>query len=209
MFDDPYRVLGLEPGASDEDVKSAYRRLAKKYHPDMNPGDEHAAKMMNDINAAYDQIKNPPKQATAGGYDPFREWYHSEHGPSQQGQSSEYRAARHYIQMQSYEDAIHVLNTIPQAERSAEWYFLSAIANTNLGNRVLGYEHINQACRMDPENLQYQQMKERIEHFAEAYSQGQASYHFGAFDPCKACLGLCICYNIVTCSHPGWLCFFC
>ena len=59
MIDDPYSVLGLTPDASDEEVKRAYRALAKKYHPDMNPGDAHAAEMMNKITAAYDQIKNP------------------------------------------------------------------------------------------------------------------------------------------------------
>lgn len=51
MIDDPYSVLGLTPDASDEEVKRAYRALAKKYHPDMNPGDAHAAEMMNKINA--------------------------------------------------------------------------------------------------------------------------------------------------------------
>ena len=56
---DPYSVLGVSPNATDEEVKAAYRRLAKKYHPDLNPGDERAAKKMNEINAAYDQIKNP------------------------------------------------------------------------------------------------------------------------------------------------------
>ena len=39
MIDDPYSVLGLTPDASDERSKRAYRQLAKKYHPDMNPGD--------------------------------------------------------------------------------------------------------------------------------------------------------------------------
>ena len=50
MFDDPYQVLGLERGASDDEVKRAYRQLAKKYHPDMNPGDANAAK------TAYDEL---------------------------------------------------------------------------------------------------------------------------------------------------------
>lgn len=209
MFDDPYRVLGLERGASDEEVKRAYRKLAKKYHPDMNPGDEHAAKMMNDINAAYDQIKNLPKHSTQGTYDPFSGWYQQDSGRTTENRSPDYQAARHYVQMRSYQEALHVLNTISADARTAEWYFLSAITNTNLGNRVLGYEQINQACRMEPNNLQYQSMKERIEHFGQTYTENQSSFHFGKFDPCQTCLSLCICYNIVTCSHPGWLCFFC
>ena len=57
MVSDPYKVLGVSPDASDEEIKKAYRDLTKKYHPDLNPGDEHAAQMMNEINTAYDQIK--------------------------------------------------------------------------------------------------------------------------------------------------------
>ena len=79
MIDDPYSVLGLTPDASDEEVKRAYRALAKKYHPDMNPGDAHAAEMMNKINAAYDQIKNPQPRTTTQQRqyqdDPFAGWY--------------------------------------------------------------------------------------------------------------------------------------
>lgn len=55
---DPYRVLGLSPGASKDEVTKAYRKLAKKYHPDLNPGDESAAKKMAEVNAAYDSIMN-------------------------------------------------------------------------------------------------------------------------------------------------------
>ena len=55
---DPYRVLGLSPGASKDEVTKAYRKLAKKYHPDLNPGDEEAAKKMAEVNAAYDSIMN-------------------------------------------------------------------------------------------------------------------------------------------------------
>ena len=58
MTQDPYEVLGVPHGASEEEVTKAYRRLAKKYHPDLNPGDEAAAQKMSEINAAYNQIKN-------------------------------------------------------------------------------------------------------------------------------------------------------
>ena len=56
MVADPYKVLGVSPSASEEEIKKAYRDLSKKYHPDLNPGDESAARKMSEINAAYDQI---------------------------------------------------------------------------------------------------------------------------------------------------------
>jgi DnaJ-class molecular chaperone len=55
---DPYSVLGISPDASEEDVKSAYRKLAMKYHPDRNPGDKEAEERFKDISAANDAIKN-------------------------------------------------------------------------------------------------------------------------------------------------------
>lgn len=158
MIDDPYSVLGLTPDASDEEVKRAYRALAKKYHPDMNPGDQHAAEMMNRINAAYDQIKNPqPRintQQRSYQADPFAGWYRQ----SYQGAWSEadpMESARRYIFVQEYERALRTLNAVPESQRTAQWYYLAAVANTNLGNRVLGYEQITRACAMDPANAEY------------------------------------------------------
>ena len=58
-YKDPYTVLGVSKDASEEEIKKAYRRLCKEYHPDRNPGDEKAAEKMMEINVAYDQIKNP------------------------------------------------------------------------------------------------------------------------------------------------------
>ena len=52
MMTDPYKVLGLPSTATDEEVKQAYRRLAKRYHPDANPGDKTAERRMQEINAA-------------------------------------------------------------------------------------------------------------------------------------------------------------
>ena len=65
MVADPYKVLGVAPTASEEEIKKAYRDLSKKYHPDLNPGDENAAKKMSDINAAYDQIQKGGTQQQA------------------------------------------------------------------------------------------------------------------------------------------------
>ena len=208
MFDDPYKVLGLQPDASDEEVKRAYRQLAKKYHPDINPGDAYAAKMMNDINAAYDQIKNPPRQTTTQNeYDPFSGWYRQQE-QSHQTTGDEYVIAWRFIQSSSYHEALYVLNGIPANRRTAEWYYFSAIANTNLGNRVLGYEQINQACRMDPNNEQYRLTKEQIEYHGHVYQERQQTFQFGNMDPGKLCLSLCICCNLMSCIRPGY-CLFC
>ena len=63
---DPYEVLGVSRNASEDEIKSAYRKLAKKYHPDLHPGDEECAKKMNEVNAAYEAIKNPQPQQQYG-----------------------------------------------------------------------------------------------------------------------------------------------
>ena len=68
MITDPYKVLGVSPTASDEEITKAYRKLAKKYHPDLNQGDKEAAKKMSEINAAYEQIKNGGASQKIGGY---------------------------------------------------------------------------------------------------------------------------------------------
>ncbi len=67
-MNDPYSVLGVSRDATEDEIKQAYRRLAKKYHPDLNPGDAEAAQKMNEINAAYEQIKNPNQTNAAYGY---------------------------------------------------------------------------------------------------------------------------------------------
>lgn len=65
---DYYEVLGLTKGASEDEIKKAYRRLAKKYHPDMNPGDSSAESKFKEVNEAYEVLSNPEKKAR---YDQF------------------------------------------------------------------------------------------------------------------------------------------
>lgn len=61
MVTDPYQVLGITKGASPEEIKSAYRKMAKKYHPDLHPDDPAASEKMNEINEAYDMLQHPEK----------------------------------------------------------------------------------------------------------------------------------------------------
>ena len=215
MMDDPYKVLGVEPGASDEEIKKAYRRLAKQYHPDLNPGDEVAARKMKEVNAAYERIKNPekyqaPNTGSTGGYsqyDPFG-WgsYGGYHQQTNTQSGDQYqRAAEQYIRFGQYLQAINALSN--STDRNARWYYLSALANYGVGNQVTALEHIKRAVSMEPDNQEYLNLLSRMEYGGTAYRQ-QAG-NFGGFsmrmDPCT---NLCLCWflNMFCCRGRGLFC---
>ena len=62
MADDPYKTLGVKKDASQEDIQKAYRRRAKKLHPDLNPGDRQAEEQFKEVSAAYDLLSDPEKR---------------------------------------------------------------------------------------------------------------------------------------------------
>ncbi len=191
MIDDPYKILGVSRDASDEEIKQAYRRLAKKYHPDLNPGDQEAAKKMQQVNAAYEQIKNPEKfQQQQPGYNPYESYGYG--GYQQQSQEDQYQqAAAQYIRFGRYQEALNVLQN--SATKNARWYYLSALANDGLGNQVTALEHIKRAVSMEPDNFTYLSTLERIEHGGSAYRRQAGNYRGFTMrgDPCT---NLCLCY---------------
>ena len=213
MIDDPYKVLGVSPDASDEDIKRAYRRLAKKYHPDLNPGDQEAAKRMQEVNAAYEQIKNPEKASpngsaygygSYGGYDPFGGYRQHSYSGGQTGDQYQ-NAAQQYIRFGRYQEALNALGSC--TERNARWYYLSALANSGLGNQVTALEHIRRAVSMDPDNPEYLNVLSQIESGGRVYRQQAGNYRGFTMggDPCT---NLCLCYlmNIFCCGGRGLFC---
>lgn len=216
MISDPYKVLGVSPDASDEEIKSAYRRLAKKYHPDLNPGDEEAARKMNEINAAYDQIKNP--QSQTGGYgagsaygDPWGAYGYG--GSAYQSQESaernEVKAARNYIRCREFSQAVTALSGVPTGERDGEWYYLHAIANYNLGNRVAALDSARRACSMSPGNLQYRQLLQQIESGAEVYDDAGEGFGFRSINLGDNRLCWSFCLAELLCGFCGRGIFCC
>ncbi len=184
MIANPYNVLGVSPGATDDEIKKAYRRLAKENHPDLNPDRATAEKRMAEINAAYDQIIRERQGKETGS---------KEYGyqAGQRGSSPEMTAVRNYIYYQRYQEAFHVLNRV--GDRDGEWYYLSALAHIGVGNRTQGMEFARRAMELEPDNQEYRLLLQRLQMNGmayETYGQGFEVPQSNAMG--NLCLGLCL-----------------
>ena len=182
---DPYSVLGLSPGASDEEVKKAYKRLAKKYHPDIAGNSEEAARRMQEINAAYDQIIN---HRSDWQYQQQRSSsYSSAYGSDE---PIEMQAAVNYINARRFMEALNTLYSIPEGKRSGRWYFLSAYAKAHTGDTVGAGRDIDEAIRREPGNMSYHAFRDNLTGRRTAYSGYTQNYN--ANTPGGICSSLCL-----------------
>ena len=155
MVQNPYRILGVPEGASVAECTKAYKRLAKKYHPDLNPGNKEAERKMSEINAAYDAIKNGTAASSSS----------ASSGASSAGASTQtkyYQAVVNFINHAQYAQAINLLNQMEKSD--GRWYYLSALANMGYGNRDKAMSHIKIAVSREPGNQYYRQAYESISH---------------------------------------------
>lgn len=197
---DPYKVLGISPGASDDEVKEAYRRLARKYHPDNyvnNPLSDLATEKMKEINEAYDEIQRQRKGGSAGGY---RQSYSS--GGYQQSYSSgssQFADIRRLINLNRLGDAEELLDGIASGQRNAEWNYLKGIVNYRKGWLDNAVTYLSNACNMEPGNMEYRSTLNRLLQQQNGYT-GQSA----GSSVCEVCASL-YCANL-CCNCMGGGC---
>ena len=203
---DPYSVLGVSRDASMDEIKKAYRKLSRKYHPDANinnPNKEEAEEKFKQVQQAYDQIVREREQ------DASQSSWSGEFGGGYQTQddqrSMEMRAAANYINAAHYQEALNVLNRM--TERNGQWYYYHAVANAGAGNTASAMEDARRAVDMEPNNMQYQQLYQQLQSGGQWYwNQGNGYGYERPGNGFGNCCCQCLCMNMLC---PGCCCVPC
>ncbi|MDR0404258.1 MAG: J domain-containing protein [Oscillospiraceae bacterium] len=192
---DPYEVLGISKNASADEIRSAYRELAKKYHPDNysdNPLSDLASEKMREINEAYEFIMNQKKQGDDGGYQSQqRSWRQS--GAAAH---SDFPNIRELILKGRLSTAQQMLNAVPESSKNAEWFFLRGVIMCREGWLDQGFTDIQRAHNMDPSNSEYYSSLQQL--------QNQRSGNFPQYQTMNPSMapscGICDICSLIMCA---------
>lgn len=212
---DPYQILGVDRNASDEEIKRAYRKLSRKYHPDSNIGKseaerEAAEERFKEIQRAYKAIMSGEAKTDAyggyggygyGGYSGQRE----QRTASMDQDEAYYQACANFIRNRMYEEALRTLSDIKN--RNGRWYYFSAMANAGMGNTASAQAQIQKACELEPANMEYRQFMTRLQSGAGWYMDMGQSYGAPDMSGAGFCYKLCL-LNIFCniCCGGGTFC---
>ena len=199
----PYEVLGVSRNASLDEIKKAYRELSRKYHPDSyvgNPLSSLAEEKFEQVQEAYDAIMKEKN----GDYNYASNYNNNGYN---NGDSGEMAEVYNLLGRRSYSQALRLLDSMPN--RNAKWYYYSAIAQVGLGNNLRGMEYARMAVSMEPNNIEYQNLVNRLSFQSNRYGEVRNVYRGGrsGFDDasdlcCKLWLAdsLCECMRGDLCS---------
>ncbi len=178
----PYEILGVSENASDEEIKKAYRKLAKQYHPDNytdNPLKDLADEKMKEINDAYDTIQKLRSGGSQGGS------YNGGGNNFSGGHQGEpiFSRIRRLISAGRIDEAEVLLNGV--SERTAEWHFLKSLVLYRKGWLQDARSEISIACQMDPYNQEYRSFQQRMS--GGAYSSPYSGMNTNGSGGCTGC----------------------
>ncbi|MBF1006205.1 MAG: J domain-containing protein [Lachnospiraceae bacterium] len=199
----PYEVLGVSRNASIDEIKRAYKELSRKYHPDSyvgNPLSSLAEEKFKQVQEAYDAIMKEKN----GDFNYTDNYNNSGY---YNGESGEMAEVYNLLGRRAYSQALSLLDSMPN--RNAKWYYYSAIAQVGLGNNLRGMEYARMAVSMEPNNIEYQNLVNRLSFQGNRYGEVRNVYRGGrsGFDDasdlcCKLWLAdsLCECMGGDLCS---------
>ncbi|SHE51363.1 J domain-containing protein [Clostridium fallax] len=197
----PYEVLGIREGASEDEIKKAYRDLAKKYHPDQygnNPLKDLAEEKMRELNEAYDYLMKNSQNFSNNSYN------NNSYNNGSTNNFNTYQAVKQDIAAGQFLAAEQKLNSI--RTRDAEWNYLYGVIQLQKGWYDSALSYIQTACSLDPNNLEYRQtlnsLKSRANNFGNNYYRTTRSD-----DTCDTCLKLWCLDSICECM--GFDCIPC
>ena len=206
---DPYSILGVDRNASDDEIKKAYRKLSRKYHPDANinnPNKEQAEEKFKQVQQAYEQIMREKEQGSGygsygGGFGGFSGFSGQTENSYQDEEAIRRQAAANYIQSGHYREAMNVLQSLKQ--RNGQWYYLSSMANMGLGNNVNALNDIREAVRQEPDNAQYRMLLQQMEGGGTWYQEQQNPFGGMPSDGSDYCMKLCLANLACNLCCPG------
>ena len=199
----PYEVLGVSRNASIDEIKRAYKELSRKYHPDSyvgNPLSSLAEEKFKQVQEAYDAIMKEKN----GDFNYTDNYNNSGY---YNGESGEMAEVYNLLGRRAYSQALSLLDSMHN--RHAKWYYYSAIAQGGLGNNLRGMEYARMAVSMEPNNIEYQNLVNRLSFQGNRYGEVRNVYRGGrsGFDDasdlcCKLWLAdsLCECMGGDLCS---------
>ena len=200
---DPYEVLGVQRGASDDEIKKAYRAKCKRWHPDLNPNDPTAEEHFKEVQAAYDAITKGETGPQMGGnpYGSYQQQGYGQQGASYSGSDSpEMQAARNFVANGRYAEARRVLDGM--TGRNARWYYLSSLANQGLGKSVDALQDARRAVQLDPNNTEYQMHLRRMQNPGQTYRTQTTYAQPGGL--LRWCWSMILLNLLCNCCCGGW-----
>jgi len=199
-MNDPYKTLGVSPSATDEEIKAAYKELAKKYHPDnyaSSPLADLAEEKMKEINEAYDTVTAQRRNGAsgnssyAGSYSGSSSSGGYSSGGYQNGYgrtgSSQFSDIRRLIHLGRISEAQELLDGVPESSRDAEWYFLKGTIYYQRGWLDEAFRYMQQAVNLDPGNAEYQAVYSRLFSQRSGGAYGFPGNHQSQMVGCSVC----------------------
>lgn len=190
-MNDPYQTLGVAKGASEDEIKKAYRTLAKKYHPDVNKA-SNAQQKFSEIQNAYESIMNQKKNGS--------QFFNGNTTYSDQGMN-EYQQVVVYLNASRFVEAYQLL--MQMSQREAQWYYFYAIANYGMGNVIEAMNAAQQAYQLEPQNAQFKELLQQLQAGSMRYQNNRSPFGLPSGNLCCNLLLFSICCN--TCGG-GFMC---